>query len=187
MSDPETVSWRDALRRLIEAGHAENAAATMLVEAVVSNAVDYYPRRTLDLSSAVHAGFFDPQTGAWRRHSRDDHPFFVRLIRSEFERWLSKLPRPTKAGSAPKPINSLSANLNTKRRGPVPTKSTIVDAARRLIARNRTPTTCGTWEDFRRELCAELGVDKNTRGYQLDTVQNAVQPLLKSSTARRTE
>jgi hypothetical protein len=184
MSDPETISWRDALQRLIEAGHAENTAATMLVEAVVSNAVCYYRRRALDLSSAFRAGFFDPQTGAWRMHSRDDHPFCVRLIRSEFERWLSILPRPTKAGSEPKAIDSLSTKLNTERRGPEPTKSKIVDAARRLIARNRTPTTCGTWEEFRRELCVELGVDKNTRGYQLDTVQNAVHALLKSSTAR---
>jgi hypothetical protein len=74
-----------------------------------------------------------------------------------------------------------------ERHGPEPTKSKIVDAAKRLIARNRTPTTCGTWEEFRRELCDELGLDKKSRGYQLDTVQSAVGPLLKSSTARRTK
>jgi hypothetical protein len=178
MSDPETISWRDALTRLIETGHAENTAATTLVEAVLSNAVGYYPRRALDLGSAFRAGRFDPQTGAWRMHSLEDNPFSVRLIRSEFERWLSKLPQPSKAGSEP-----LSAKQERERRGPEPTKSKIVDAAKRLIARDRTPTTCGSWENFRRELCAELGVDKDSRGYQLDTVQNAVRPLLRSSTA----
>jgi hypothetical protein len=111
MSEPETISWRDALRRIIEMGHAEDAATIMLVEAVASNAVDYYPRRALDLGRAHRAGLFDPKTGDWRMHSRDDHPLRTRLIRSEFERWLSKLRQPSKAGQETKAIDFLSDKL----------------------------------------------------------------------------
>jgi hypothetical protein len=109
MSDPETISWRDALKRIIETGHAEDTVPTMLIEAVRSNAVGYYPRRALRLGEA---GLFDRQTGAWRRHSQDNNPFFVRPVRSEFEHWLLKLRRPSKVGSDKNAIEFLSIKLN---------------------------------------------------------------------------
>jgi hypothetical protein len=68
-----------------------------------------------------------------------------------------------------------------KQKGPIATKPKIVDAAKPLINRGRTPSSCGTWEKFRRELCHEAGVVRTSRGWQLDTVQNAVRPLLKKS------
>jgi hypothetical protein len=107
MSDPITISWRDALQRIIEMGYADDAAGTMLVEAVVSNAVRYYPRRAMDLGRPL----FDPMTGAWRMHRRDSHPFLVRPVRSDFERWLLQLRRPSKAGSESKAIEFLSPKL----------------------------------------------------------------------------
>jgi hypothetical protein len=111
MSDPETISWRDALKLIIETGHAEGTATTMLVEAVLSNVVPYYPRRALPLGRAVQNGLFDRQTGAWRIHTRDDNPFFLRPVRSDFDRWLLKLRQPSKAGSEKKAIDFLSEKL----------------------------------------------------------------------------
>jgi len=115
MSDPETISWRDALKRIIETGHAEDTATPMLVEAVESNAVSYYPRKALELGRAVRARLFDPSTGAWLMHIRDDRPSFVRLIRSDFEGWLLKLRQPTKAGSETSAIEFLSVKLKADR------------------------------------------------------------------------
>jgi hypothetical protein len=111
MSEPETISWRDALKRIIETGHAEDTAPTMLIEAVQSNAVGYYPRRALLLGPAYQAGLLDPQTGAWRRHSQDNNPFFVRPVRSQFEHWLLKFRRPSKVGSDKGAIEFLSVKL----------------------------------------------------------------------------
>jgi hypothetical protein len=108
MSEPETISWRDALKRIIETGYAEDTAPIMLIEAVRSNAVGYYPRRALPLGGA---GLFNRQTGAWRRHSQDNNPFFVQPIRSEFDRWLSRLRPISKAGSEARAIDFLSAKL----------------------------------------------------------------------------
>jgi hypothetical protein len=111
MSDPETISWRDALKRIIETGHAGDTATTMLVEAVLSNVVPYYPTRALPLGRAVQNGLFDLRTGAWRIYARDDNPWFLRLIRSDFDRWVLKLRQPSKAGSETKAIAFLSAKL----------------------------------------------------------------------------
>jgi hypothetical protein len=115
MPDPETISWRDALKQIIEAGHDKDTAPTMLVEALESNAVGYYPRRALSLGGAYHDGLLDPQTGAWRMSRRDGKPWFVRPIRSEFGAWLSKLRRPSKAGSETKAIGFLSEKLKVDR------------------------------------------------------------------------
>jgi hypothetical protein len=111
MSEPETISWRDALKRLIEVGYAEDTAPAMLVEAVKSNAVSYYPRRALPLGSA----HLNPQTGAWPMHRQDNNAFLVRPIRLEFERWLLKLRRPPKAGSETQAIAFLSTELEADR------------------------------------------------------------------------
>jgi hypothetical protein len=79
--------------------------------------------------------------------------------------------------------------ISGKRRGPTYTKSKIEEVAKRLIERGRNPTTCGGWEKFRREVCLEAKVAPNARGYQLDTVQNAVRPFLKphNSNTEKTE
>jgi hypothetical protein len=89
-----------------------------------------------------------------------------------------------------RPLREFGLFSSAKRRGPASAKQTIVEAASRLIEKGRTPINCGTWEAFRRELCREIRVPPNSRGYQLDTIQNAVRPLLKersSSTAERTD
>jgi hypothetical protein len=67
-----------------------------------------------------------------------------------------------------------------KQRGPRSTKKQIEDAALQLISRGRTPTRCGSWEDFRRELCDHLNKPHNARGFGPDTVQKAVRPILAS-------
>jgi hypothetical protein len=111
MSDRETISWRDALKRIIEMGHARDTAPTMLVEAIDSNAIGYYPRRALRLGPAHQAGLLNPETGAWRMHRGDTNPLSVRPIRSEFEHWLVKLRQPSKAGSEIKAVPFLSDKL----------------------------------------------------------------------------
>ena len=45
LSEPETISWQEAVRRLAESGDKE--AAENLFHAVVSEAVGYFPRRAL--------------------------------------------------------------------------------------------------------------------------------------------
>jgi hypothetical protein len=60
------------------------------------------------------------------------------------------------------------------------TKSKIEAAARELIAAGRTPTTCGSWPHFIRELLVKLDVTAGTRGYGDDSIQNAVRPLLEA-------
>jgi hypothetical protein len=87
----------------------------MMLEAVISNDVGYYPRRALDLDRAHRAGLFDTKTGDWQIHSRDDRPLRIRLIRSEFERWLSKLRQPSKVGQETKAIDFLWAKLKADR------------------------------------------------------------------------
>jgi hypothetical protein len=68
--------------------------------------------------------------------------------------------------------------FDRKKPGPTPTEQKIVQAAKGLINRGRTPTSCGSWKQFRRELCKALDVDLNERGYGVDTVQKHVRPLL---------
>jgi hypothetical protein len=111
MSDPDTIDWYDALYRIIESGHTIDAAPRMLSEAVNSGAVGYYPRRALSFDRALRTGLFDWQTGAWRMHAGDDHPFFIRPIRSDFQRWLSRQRSPSRAGSETRAIAFLAERL----------------------------------------------------------------------------
>jgi hypothetical protein len=40
------------------------------------------------------------------------------------------------------------------------------------------------WAEFETKLCAEIGVKPDTRGYKLDTIQNAVRPLIEEARER---
>jgi hypothetical protein len=82
-SDPETISWQEAVKRLAEIDNREPAKS--LLDAVISNAVGYYPRRALSLETDYQRGLFDLNTGAWRNRPRDDRPQFIRVIRADFE------------------------------------------------------------------------------------------------------
>jgi hypothetical protein len=81
--DPETISWQEAIKRLAELGDKEPAKT--LLDAIIGNAVRYYPPRALLLETAYRRGCFDVNTGAWRNHARDDRPLYIRVIRIDFE------------------------------------------------------------------------------------------------------
>jgi hypothetical protein len=101
------------------------------------------------------------------------------FLRESVEKWWPPKAKTHSTGMPPSSDPTVMPFDPGKRKGPTPTGSKIVEAAKRLIDRGRTPTSCGSWEKFRRELCGELGVDIKARGYGPDTVQKAVRPLLK--------
>jgi hypothetical protein len=82
--EPETIYWREALKRLTDNGDKE--AVKHLARAIVDGTVRYYPPRAISLETAYRKGLFDSNTGAWRNHERDDNPFYVRVVCSDFER-----------------------------------------------------------------------------------------------------
>jgi hypothetical protein len=69
-------------------------------------------------------------------------------------------------------------SLRKPRPGPIPTANNIQTAAKRLFASGRVPNGTVTWKQFQTELCKEIGVKADQRGYGLDTIQAAVRPLL---------
>lgn len=81
LSEPETISWQEAVKRLV--GSGDNEAAENLFRAVADGSVQYYPRRAIPLERAL----VDIHTGAWRNHARDNRPFYIPIIRESFERY----------------------------------------------------------------------------------------------------
>jgi hypothetical protein len=74
------------------------------------------------------------------------------------------------------------------RRGPPSTQSKIEAAAKKLMDEGHVPVETLSWEEFRVMICKEIGVSPDDRGFGLDTIQNAVRPLLEERRNRvRTE
>ena len=71
-----------------------------------------------------------------------------------------------------------TSNPGKARPGPTPTAGSIKNAAEALLAAGRVPAKSITWEQFRTELCRNLKVRPEQRGYSLDTIQAVVRPLL---------
>jgi hypothetical protein len=63
--------------------------------------------------------------------------------------------------------------------GPIATANKIRAGAEHLLASGQTPGSTMTWRKFQTELCKELGVKPDDRGYGIDTIQAAVRPLLR--------
>jgi hypothetical protein len=74
-----------------------------------------------------------------------------------------------------------TGNSRRARPGPIPTADRIETAARELLAAGHVPAQTITWEQFRTELCKKLNVKPEQRGYSLDTIQDAVRPLLSAA------
>ena len=55
-----------------------------------------------------------------------------------------------------------------------------------LIREDRVPGETVPWEQFQELLCEKLKVKPGTRGYGLDTIQNALRPILKERQAKKT-
>ncbi len=65
-----------------------------------------------------------------------------------------------------------------RHRGPKATAEAIKNAAEPMICAGCVPGKTMAWERFREKICCKLKVKPETRGYGLDTVQNAVRPLI---------
>jgi hypothetical protein len=68
--------------------------------------------------------------------------------------------------------------------GPMPTADKIRTAGKALIDEGQVPVETIPWADFRPLLCNKLGVTPGTRGYGLDTVQDALRSLLAERKAK---
>jgi hypothetical protein len=84
--EPATISWRETLSLLVERGYSEGAAKDTLLRAVVDASVGYYPRRAVSLETQYRKGLLDLETGALRMSHRDDNPWYIRVVASDFER-----------------------------------------------------------------------------------------------------
>jgi hypothetical protein len=90
----------------------------------------------------------------------------------------SKLP-PVPAG--PRAATIAPAVPKNARRGPSPTGPRIVAVAQALLAAGKVPGKTISWKKFRSEVCRGLKVPENQRGFSLESIQNAVRPLLKAN------
>jgi hypothetical protein len=71
-----------------------------------------------------------------------------------------------------------------EQRGPTSTAEKIREAGAALIADGCVPVETTPWERFRELLCERLGVTPQTRGYGLDTIQNALRSTLEGRQAK---
>lgn len=111
------------------------------------------------------------------------------LLRERVEKQWPLKAQPPSPEERPRADHKVVVPFGRKKPGPISAGPKIVEAAKRLISRRRTPKSCGSWENFRRELCREARVDANSRGWQLDNVQKFVKRLLKTNdqSAEKTE
>jgi hypothetical protein len=114
-SEPVTISWEEALRRLVDRGHESEATRRMLLITVLNGSVGYYPRRALSLETQYRKGLLDPETGALRISHRDENPWHVRVIESDFERQFPMRRGSSTAGSEMKAVAFLASQLRTNR------------------------------------------------------------------------
>jgi hypothetical protein len=84
--------------------------------------------------------------------------------------------QPADGGGAVEPH---TARNSPSKRGPIATADKIRVAGRALIAEGYVPPETIMWDRFRKLLCDRIGVNPETRGYGLDTIQKALRPILK--------
>jgi hypothetical protein len=80
------------------------------------------------------------------------------------------------------PLDGTTANVCGKDRpgrGPASMAAKIQGAAKELIETGIIPGRTMTWEKFREAICTALNVKPETRGFSLDSIQNAARPVLK--------
>jgi hypothetical protein len=79
--------------------------------AVFNRSVGYYPRRALSLETQYRRGLLDPETGALRISHRDDNPWYIQVIESDFERQFLIRRSSSKASTETKAITFLAVKL----------------------------------------------------------------------------
>jgi hypothetical protein len=87
---------------------------------------------------------------------------------------------PTARAAARDPPDVPLRSANRTRPGPIPTAPRIIKAAESLLASGKVPGKMTSWKEFRSEVCQFLKVPESQRGYSLDSVRNAVRPLLQA-------
>jgi hypothetical protein len=111
--EPATISWRETLSLLVERGYSEGAAKDTLLRAVVDASVGYYPRRAVSLETQYRKGLLDLETGALRMSHRDDNPWYIRVVASDFERQFPQRRGSSTIGGEKKAIAFLADRLKT--------------------------------------------------------------------------
>jgi len=101
-------------------------------------------------------------------------------------------PQPGAARTGSKGVQQQTSKQETtpkpqwqRRRGPEPTKDKIITDGERLFGEGQVPPDTIPWKQFAIELCTNIGVNPDTRGYGLDTIQKALRPLIEERRARR--
>jgi hypothetical protein len=91
-SEPETISWQEAINRLLAAhGGNQDEAVKQLCQAVGDRLIGHRPPMSVPLQGRLNC-----KTGELRMHPRDDHPRQLRVVLSDFERYF----QPMTAGNA---------------------------------------------------------------------------------------
>jgi hypothetical protein len=110
--EPVTISWQKALSLLVERGYSDAAGAKdMLLEAMFSGSVGYYPRRAVSLETQHRSGLLDPETGLLRVSHRE-RPWYIRVILSDFDQQFSERRSSSTADVGKNAVAFLAQQLN---------------------------------------------------------------------------
>jgi hypothetical protein len=112
--EPVTISWQKALSLLVERGYSDAATAKgMLLEAMFSGSVGYYPRRAVSLETQYRKGLLDPESGVLRVSYREANPWYIRVISSDFDHQFPERRGPSTTDVEKKAVAFLAEQLKT--------------------------------------------------------------------------
>lgn len=89
------------------------------------------------------------------------------------------------AGARDRQASGKTSAAPRRQYGPTPTADKIKEAGQILIADGYVPPETVPWQQFQVMLCQKLGIRPETRGYSLDSIQNALRPLLQKRQAAK--
>lgn len=89
------------------------------------------------------------------------------------------------AGRRDRQANGETSAAPRRQHGPTPTADNIKEAGQTLINEGYVPAETVPWKQFEMMLCQKLRIEPGARGYSLDSIQNALRPLLQKRQAAR--
>jgi hypothetical protein len=89
------------------------------------------------------------------------------------------------AGTRDSQANGKASAAPRRQHGPSPTADKIKEAGQALIDEGHMPPETVPWKQFQKMLCQKLRIQPGARGYSLDSIQNALRPLLQKRQAAK--
>jgi hypothetical protein len=89
------------------------------------------------------------------------------------------------AGTRDRQANGETPAAPRRQHGPTPTADNIKEAGQTLIDEGYVPAETVPWKQFEMMLCQKLRIEPGARGYSLDSIQNALRPLLQKRQAAK--